>query len=72
MFHDNFHTDDLRPRAQRRRKQSSAERGLPSDNDLTALARTYLEIQQSLWPEPVRRRRWQTGRVILYTRVIDK
>ncbi|ODA36489.1 recombinase family protein [Planctopirus hydrillae] len=51
-FH-NSSSSDLQPRAPRKRKRSSAERGLASDHDLANLARTYLEVQHRLWPVPV-------------------
>ena len=50
MSFSNSSSDDLQPRAPRKRKRSSSERGLASDHDLANLARTYLEVQHRLWP----------------------
>jgi hypothetical protein len=41
------------PRPQRRRRRARADRGLPPDEDLANLARTYLERQRKHWPEIV-------------------
>ncbi len=54
MSSQNSHSDDLQPRAQRKRKRSSADRGLASDADLASLARAYLETQHFLWPALVK------------------
>lgn len=50
----NIEDGDLQPRAQRRRKRNAADRGLPSDIELTKLAEAYLKIQHQLWPEFVK------------------
>jgi DNA invertase Pin-like site-specific DNA recombinase len=49
MFFNNSSSNDLQPRAPRKRKRNSSERGLASDADLASLARTYLEVQHRLW-----------------------
>ena len=54
MPHSDSHSSDLQPRAQRRRKKSSTERGLASDADLTSLARAYLQLMHRLWPQLVK------------------
>ena len=41
------------PRPKRRRRRARADRGLPPDEELVSLARTYLERQRNLWPEIV-------------------
>lgn len=50
MSFNNSSSSDLQPRAPRKRKRNSSERGLASDADLASLARTYLEVQHRLWP----------------------
>ncbi|MDB5344993.1 MAG: hypothetical protein JWP89_3370 [Schlesneria sp.] len=55
MSSQDSHPNDLQPRAQRKRKRSSAERGLASDSDLADLASVYLETQHRLWPELVKK-----------------
>lgn len=42
--------DDLEPRTQRKRNRASSDRGLPPDDELRNLARTYLMRQKELWP----------------------
>ena len=46
-------TDTPLPRAQRRRRRAKADRGLPPENELAALAAAYLERQRKLWPKLV-------------------
>lgn len=50
---DNF-SDQPLPRPKRKRRRSRSERGLPPDQELIALAKTYLELQHKLWPEIVK------------------
>lgn len=50
MSFSNSSSDDLQPRAPRKRKRSSSERGLASDADLASLAKAYLDAQHRLWP----------------------
>ncbi|HCO22542.1 MAG TPA: hypothetical protein DIT97_05565, partial [Gimesia maris] len=46
--------DQPLPRPKRKRRRSRSERGLPPDQELIALAKTYLELQHKLWPEIVK------------------
>ena len=46
-------TDAPLPRAKRRPRRARFERGLPFDEELVRLARTYLERQRQHWPEIV-------------------
>lgn len=46
--------DQPLPRPKRKRRRSRSERGLPPDQELIALAKTYLELQHKLWPEMVK------------------
>ena len=46
--------DQPLPRPKRKRRRSRSERGLPPDQELNALAKTYLELQHKLWPEMVK------------------
>jgi DNA invertase Pin-like site-specific DNA recombinase len=46
-------TDGPLPRGRRRRRRARADRGLPPDNQLAALATSYLERQRKLWPKLV-------------------
>ncbi len=39
------------PRSKRRRRRAKADLGLPSDEELTKLARIYLEKQRQHWPQ---------------------
>ena len=57
MSFNNSSSNDLQPRAPRKRKRSFSERGLASDSDLTDLARADLETQHRLWPELVKKGR---------------
>jgi DNA invertase Pin-like site-specific DNA recombinase len=41
------------PRGRRRRRRAKADRGLPLDSDLAALATAYLDRQRKLWPNVV-------------------
>jgi DNA invertase Pin-like site-specific DNA recombinase len=44
--------DDLpMPRPKRKRLRAAEDRGLPEDEELRKLARSYLETQRQLWPE---------------------
>lgn len=51
---DGHITDQPLPRPRRKRRRSRSERGLPPDQELIALAKTYLELQHKLWPEMVK------------------
>ena len=46
--------DQPLPRPKRKRRRSRSERGLPPDQELITLAKTYLELQHKLWPEMVK------------------
>ena len=50
---DNF-SDQLLPRPKRKRRRAKSERGLPPDEELMELAKTYLELQRKLWPAIVK------------------
>ena len=47
-------SDQPLPRPKRKRRRSRSERGLPPDQELITLAKTYLELQHKLWPEMVK------------------
>jgi DNA-binding CsgD family transcriptional regulator/DNA invertase Pin-like site-specific DNA recombinase len=49
------HPDDVLPPSPRSRHRPKSDRGLPSDENISALARDHLTWQRDLWPDLVKR-----------------